>query len=492
MIDPFVFPGQIWGCPWHGLVKGGLLYEADGVTPKPPTGTQKIMPQPTNGDCFLVKKPGIDPVSRTPEQLAEDAAAGHLWLNYALLSGREFKLYGNTLPGVYVGWIYFAADGSRWLINVTPTNMSTGAVTVVAKRFGEFGVAADTRTFNLVLGQVTDLSVWVRTVGTTDRLTNYQYQLCDTTLGGNKGVWTQSAQVLDTTNLPSWANDTIKRPIEVPLGFVEIVMSGGVADLAASGTVLKKLSQCFSANMRIVTYWYDASGVAQPVTMTRTAIQTSDEDYLGISCNSPDSIALNAQYDSTVTFTHGAATAAVPIKNINTFNANSFNVGGTCAGDPPSGECYTAVNRETEYRMVVGATNIQAYYEYVEGNEINAITVSCAGSETLYYSQIATNPIINTLTESHDGLVPLFGVLTRLGGGVSYGYILLYRVSNGLLAVIWQRPTGEQIMVAVISKSGRHASEEGSMGNRSALPYGTFQPVTEDIVFHWSSPICFV
>jgi hypothetical protein len=79
------------GHPWHGIVNGGMLTTTVG-------GIERAYTQPDWGDCWLVKAPDIPEVTRTPEQLAIDEAAGAEWTNYALLTGWYYRqVYGHQM-----------------------------------------------------------------------------------------------------------------------------------------------------------------------------------------------------------------------------------------------------------------------------------------------------------------------------------------------------------------------------------------------------------
>lgn len=81
----------------------------------------------TTGDSVAVRVPGTPPVTRTPEELAADTAAGRTWLDYGILAGGQRRLYGHQLGGM--SWIYAAPDGSRWLMRIVGGD-------VTATRFG--------------------------------------------------------------------------------------------------------------------------------------------------------------------------------------------------------------------------------------------------------------------------------------------------------------------------------------------------------------------
>ncbi|WP_375738079.1 hypothetical protein [Pseudomonas boanensis] len=153
----------VWGCPWHGPVRGGVLTLPNGETmawPQPSahydtiSGNFTAIPD-TWGDAHLIKVPGVAEVVRSAEELAADAVAGRQWHNTAGLSGDRHDLWGRALDG----WIYIDPNGVRWLVRCTNLDENTvrsfgtaWSGTVTLKRFGEFGVAAESHSYSVSSG----------------------------------------------------------------------------------------------------------------------------------------------------------------------------------------------------------------------------------------------------------------------------------------------------------------------------------------------------
>lgn len=125
-----------WGNPHRGLVQGGTLTMLGGLT--------RSVQQPAGdgltdayGNTLLQRGPNAI-VSRTPEELADDAARGYAWRTDAIISGGNMDLYGHTLGG----YVYCAPDGSRWLIEAAqlPNVVTDQPLTLnlQARRFGDF------------------------------------------------------------------------------------------------------------------------------------------------------------------------------------------------------------------------------------------------------------------------------------------------------------------------------------------------------------------
>lgn len=121
----------VWGVPWHGLVRGGML--------ELPNRQRIAYPQPGgDGSTALIQHPAATPVSRTPEEQAADAAAGRQWWHQAILASSQ--LHGVNLNG----WLYIDPAGENWLVQTTLPSVpvSGGSATFTLKRFGVFGAAA--------------------------------------------------------------------------------------------------------------------------------------------------------------------------------------------------------------------------------------------------------------------------------------------------------------------------------------------------------------
>lgn len=124
-----------FGYTAHGLVRFDSFFFhrrfVDGV-PWPVPG---LAPNSSQWPLQIVRKPGIEPVPLTTEQLADERAAGRVWQNYALLLS-DWQLFGQTIGG----WIYWAADGTPWVIQPgvmpTPQAGQPYSLTLSAQPFG--------------------------------------------------------------------------------------------------------------------------------------------------------------------------------------------------------------------------------------------------------------------------------------------------------------------------------------------------------------------
>lgn len=136
-----------FGHPWHGLWKsaGNVIQTPGGgdiANPGTSPASYGAM-RHAAGDCYAIKVPGQPAVTTTPAE----AEAGETWLNYALLSGYNRRLYGKNLGPT--DWIYVAPDKSVWLAALTFTGPKAGAI--LLKRFGVMPGAATTQTLTFSL-----------------------------------------------------------------------------------------------------------------------------------------------------------------------------------------------------------------------------------------------------------------------------------------------------------------------------------------------------
>lgn len=117
----------IFGQPYHGLWKGGVITLPNGAT--------KACPAPANGGVVLIRHPGQAEVVRSPAEQAADAAAGFEWRNYALISGGYYGGVGpfySNIPSAHV--IFIDGAGVRWLMKLTTSSSYVNYMTVSIKR----------------------------------------------------------------------------------------------------------------------------------------------------------------------------------------------------------------------------------------------------------------------------------------------------------------------------------------------------------------------
>jgi hypothetical protein len=119
---------KVWGSPWHGLVKDGVL--------SLPNNNQMQYPQPGNGDTILVSFSSTPSVQRSAEQASFDSEQGKQWLNYAIIAG-ENQLHGKSIPS---NWLHQDSEGGVWSVEVVASSGSVSAIQVSIKEFGRIGL----------------------------------------------------------------------------------------------------------------------------------------------------------------------------------------------------------------------------------------------------------------------------------------------------------------------------------------------------------------
>lgn len=130
-----VRPFHALGMPWHGLATNGQLTTAVG------TKTINYDTGGLLGPCLTVRHPAAPGVSRNAAQIARDAAQGHEWRDYALLTGTDHNINGGPALGSD-SWLYCDAGGATWVIRLEAVdNGATMAVNVwLDALFGRFHV----------------------------------------------------------------------------------------------------------------------------------------------------------------------------------------------------------------------------------------------------------------------------------------------------------------------------------------------------------------
>lgn len=349
MIDknsPALARVQIFGHPWHGLVRGGQLAL--------PNGQNKLYPQPAftlttartrnfarddAGRTLLQRLDGVQPIVRSAEELAADEAAGREWRETAILAGRDLQLHGMAARG----WCYQAPDLSRWHISQGCVSVAgAGAVAnITARGFGYFGRADVAHTVSAALsstGQATPvLDTPALQVALMDILPTGRSAIFMIWAGGNDGFNTIYKYALgflrlDLTGTPGddfaasltvladratalgqWQSqdNTVYQTVALPKLTVqtEIVDLGAQqyqsishsevgSDPVLTENVAMGSNNNWSITGRIVAMWFDAAGLVVPVTLSATWQQDLER--------SPNSLTADGEQVVTYTYTGSA------------------------------------------------------------------------------------------------------------------------------------------------------------------------------------------
>lgn len=118
-----------WGCPWHGLIRSGVLTLPNGET------VEMIQPEGATAALRHPQAPGNggDEAPRTD---------GRQWWPAAILCGlgsASPRLHGR--PIAPLRWLYIDPAGEVWGVehNLTPTSYRVGSATFTLRRFGVLG-----------------------------------------------------------------------------------------------------------------------------------------------------------------------------------------------------------------------------------------------------------------------------------------------------------------------------------------------------------------
>lgn len=143
MIPPIKAP---FGCPYHGVVKGGQLTLPNGSIMDYPQQSSSIDEE--DNRCLEIAPswaPGSYPL--TFEEQAAQLAKGVRWDNYAHIIGGNSQLHGTELG--QDKWLWAEAPGKVWLVDpseliaLDPTTAGGSTVNFHLTRFGYFGTLPD-------------------------------------------------------------------------------------------------------------------------------------------------------------------------------------------------------------------------------------------------------------------------------------------------------------------------------------------------------------
>lgn len=117
----------VFGLSKHSLVTNGSLTL--------PNGDVVSYPQPSNGDCALIKFDDTPPVNLSSNAASVLAEQGRELRDYALMSGDGIA--GVSIPDSF---IYKSPNGKRWRVDVSGLIIQSNAVSgnVVFTQFGQF------------------------------------------------------------------------------------------------------------------------------------------------------------------------------------------------------------------------------------------------------------------------------------------------------------------------------------------------------------------
>lgn len=248
-----------WGNPYRGLCSGGSI--------SLPGGGTRACAQPWGdtdddyGQTLLQRGPGAY-IERTVEEAERDIQLGYTWRTDALLSGVEFELYGRPLGG----FIYCAADGSRWRITALWSDIQAHQpldIVLTASRFGEWDGAADERTLTASLADIgqadPDPALPVSDI--------VSVAVCDLQPDGSRALL---MLYVPYATIEAWGyghRNICKRP----LGWLELTISGDASGLSASLAVVRTRGQALGTGVVRQSNW-SGSGELTLAGLTSTSV----------------------------------------------------------------------------------------------------------------------------------------------------------------------------------------------------------------------------
>lgn len=125
---------ELVGHPFHGLVHSGALTL--------PNDDTLIYRQPSTADAWALHLAGVPELTRTTEQLAQDAVLGHQWLHRVVLSGHVPQIYGKPLVGNVPAWLWRDSAGVVWQLSLSALSTYQTQIRITYRKFGRFGEAS--------------------------------------------------------------------------------------------------------------------------------------------------------------------------------------------------------------------------------------------------------------------------------------------------------------------------------------------------------------
>lgn len=301
-----------WGNPYHGRMDW-VAQVRDSVFPKQrydvklPTGEthQVTIPQQafTGGASLrdavfrgylgsnrVFKRADIPPIDRSPAQLADDAAHGREWRDYAIMHPVTNSLY-RPAGG---GWVWCDAGGKRWLVN---PEWSAAAETLVVTltRYGALGAPATTYSKELTFtaAGTGQSSPAIEGIGLVSLRWHSSTKAGDRTVLRFEAAWQDyvgDKAVDRVVKLHTGVDTDLQYKPSLPLGFIELALTGEPGGQAsawsASVTVRATRSQCLGTSS-VQTWEPDkeivlgVATVSTPPTGSVTTVQTitSTDDF---------------------------------------------------------------------------------------------------------------------------------------------------------------------------------------------------------------------
>lgn len=220
----------VWGCPWHGLVRNGQLELANGdVMDFPQYGAAAGWQR---GMAVRVANPAVSDI-----ELPVATEDGRQWRNWAVLAGNR-SLHGIALPAD--SWIYIDPAGERWLVTTTLAGNWSTAPTTATLRLVHFGVIGGSYIAHEYSVPVPDLQ---QSEPEIDGLRVISAATFDMRPDGSGAIFMIYTRW--TTQFDAPRDDDLFGGM--PLGWLEVSLSGPGDECAVSIRVLKSRAQTLGA-----------------------------------------------------------------------------------------------------------------------------------------------------------------------------------------------------------------------------------------------------
>ncbi|MCQ9378792.1 hypothetical protein [Methyloversatilis sp. XJ19-49] len=238
-IDSFTTPfGPLakfgsFGHPFHGPVSLSQLTL--------PNSTTRAYLQPNSADAWAVTLAGVPAVERTEDELLQDDAAGHQWLQQLVISGAATQVYGKRLTGDAPAWIWRDSAGVCWQFSLPRLATYQTSIRVRARKFGRIGEPAFTAVDTDLSHTVDDgaIALSLATTNNTE-LTDTLLRICDINSSGSKVIVGLFADPRRTSYRPRYGSEfVVPAPVESALGFLIIEVSDGSPTPSIALTTLR-------------------------------------------------------------------------------------------------------------------------------------------------------------------------------------------------------------------------------------------------------------
>lgn len=483
----------LFGHPWHGPVSVSQLTL--------PNSTTRAYLQPSSADSWALTLAGVPAVERTESELAEDAAAGHQWLQQLVISGAAAQIYGKRLTGDAPAWIWRDSAGVCWQFSLPRLSTYQTSIRVRARKFGRIGEPAFTAV-DTDLSHTVDDGAIALSLATTNNtsLTDTLLRICDINSSGSKVIVGLFADPRRTSYTPRFGVEyVLPAPVDSALGFLLIEVGDGSPTPAVSLTTLRNhravLGTVAGTRLRVpagdwadlpphpdeplnvigaVTFTSTVSVIGRVVSMFFGAADAPKEFTIGY--NSTDELVRN--FDRYYIDVPGYPDQFFTIKETQTVRDVSFSLSRDGA------EVASVVVPHLPYAQLISLDGLSVS-EYYEG-----------GTYNLWYGGDYP-PISPVVSPTESDLLPLSRDRTQNGLWLySKKLVCLFSIANSGLVTWTACFSPDATAAAQAPATGVWTSDGGFGSNRlfggPTTWWRAINPLTGAISTTYSTPVCYV